>query len=66
MTERFIVLYAKANMNPPEKRMMNMLMYYFDNPYEELFEDRIVCVDGDITSKEHVDRLVRIQIPDIN
>ena len=37
--------------------MMNMLMYYFDNPYKEMFEERIVCVDGDITSKEDVDRL---------
>lgn len=34
--------------------MMNMLMYYFDNPCKEMFEERIVCVDGDITSKEQV------------
>ena len=34
--------------------MMNMLMYYFDNPCRELFENRIICVDGDITSKEQV------------
>ena len=34
--------------------MMNMLMYYFDDPYKELFESRIICVDGDITSKEQV------------
>lgn len=31
-----------------------MLMYYFDNPCRELFENRIICVDGDITSKEQV------------
>ena len=31
-----------------------MLMYYFDDPYKELFESRIICVDGDITSKEQV------------
>ena len=32
-------------------------MYYFDNPYKEMFANRIVCVDGDITSKEDVSRL---------
>mgnify|MGYP000823026547 FL=1 len=32
-------------------------MYYFDNPCKEMFEERIVCVDGDITSKEQVDSL---------
>ena len=31
-----------------------MLMYYFDDPYKELFESRIICVHGDITSKEQV------------
>ena len=49
-------------MNRLEKRMMNMLMYYFDDPYKELFESRIICVDGDITSKEQVNRIFRIQI----
>lgn len=39
-----------------EKRMMHMLMYYFDNPCQELFRDRIICVDGDITSKEQVEK----------
>ena len=51
-------LVRKGSYESPEKRMMNMLMYYFDNPYKEMFEERIVCVDGDITSKEDVDRLV--------
>ena len=47
-------LVRKGRYESPEKRMMNMLMYYFDNPCRELFEDRIICVDGDITSKEQV------------
>ena len=55
-------LVRKGKYESPEKRMMNMLMYYFDNPYKELFESRIICVDGDITSKEQVDRIFRIQI----
>ena len=50
-------LVRKGSYESPEKRMMNMLMYYFDNPYKEMFKERIVCVDGDITSKEDVDRL---------
>ena len=50
-------LVRKGSYESPEKRMMNMLMYYFDNPYKEMFENRIVCVDGDITSKEDVSRL---------
>lgn len=47
-------LVRKGSYESPEKRMMNMLMYYFDNPCKEMFEERIVCVDGDITSKEQV------------
>ena len=47
-------LVRKGKYESPEKRMMNMLMYYFDDPYIELFESRIICVDGDITSKEQV------------
>ena len=47
-------LVRKGKYESPEKRMMNMLMYYFDDPYKELFESRIICVDGDITSKEQV------------
>ena len=48
-------LVRKGAYESMEKRMMHMLMYYFDNPCEELFKDRIVCVDGDITSKEQVE-----------
>lgn len=36
--------------------MMHMLMYYFDNPCQELFGERIICMDGDITSKEQVEK----------
>ena len=35
-----------------EKRLMNMLMYYFDDTFTEEFEKRILCIDGDITDKE--------------
>ena len=49
-------LVRKGKYESREKRMMHMLMYYFDSPYQELFRDRIICVDGDITSKEQVER----------
>ena len=48
-------LVRKGEYESMEKRMMHMLMYYFDNPYQELFGQRIICVDGDITSKEQVE-----------
>ena len=48
-------LVRKGAYESMEKRMMHMLMYYFDNPYQELFGQRIICVDGDITSKEQVE-----------
>ena len=48
-------LVRKGSYESMEKRMMHMLMYYFDNPCEELFKERIICVDGDITSKEQVE-----------
>ena len=49
-------LVRKGSYESMEKRMMHMLMYYFDNPCKELFQERIVCVDGDITSKEQVEK----------
>ena len=50
-------LVRKGSYESKEKRLMNMLMYYFDNPCQELFGERIICVDGDITSKEQVEAL---------
>ena len=49
-------LVRKGKYESIEKRMMHMLMYYFDNPCQELFGERIICVDGDITSKEQVEK----------
>ena len=49
-------LVRKGKYESMEKRMMHMLMYYFDNPCQELFGERIICVNGDITSKEQVEK----------
>lgn len=40
-----------------EKRLKAMLVYYFSNPYEELFGNRIVIIEGDITDEEKVKSL---------
>lgn len=37
-----------------EKRLMNMFMYYFGETFEEIFDERIVCVDGDITDRDRM------------
>ena len=47
----------KGRYESSERRLMNMLMYYFDLPYTELFGGRIICIDSDITDRKEVDRL---------
>lgn len=50
-------LVRKGSYNSSERRLMNMMMYYFDSPYTELFGSRIICIDGDITDPEGVSGL---------
>lgn len=50
-------LLRKGNASSVEKRLKSMLVYYFSNPYEELFGNRIVVLEGDITEKDSVSRL---------
>lgn len=40
-----------------EERIKGMLAYYFDNPYEEMFESRIKIVEADITDKNLIEKL---------
>lgn len=40
-----------------EKRLKNMLAYYFNNPYEELFGSRIRIIKGGITEEVNVEAL---------
>lgn len=42
-----------------EKRLKSMLVYYFSNSYDELFGNRIIVIDGDITDDEKVEELKR-------
>lgn len=48
-------LIRKGKAASPEKRLKNMLVYYFNNPYEELFGSRIRIVEGDITEEANVE-----------
>jgi thioester reductase-like protein len=50
-------LVRKGKFSIPDRRLMNILMYYFDSPHSELFGNRIVCIDGDITDSDIVETL---------
>ena len=50
-------LIRKGKASSPEKRLKNMLAYYFNNPYEELFGSRIRIIEGDITEEANVEAL---------
>ncbi len=56
-TGKAYCLVRKGRYSSCEKRLMNMMMYYFDTPFSDAFENRIVCIDGDITDKEMVMKL---------
>ncbi len=45
-----------------EKRLKSMLVYYFENSYDELFGVRIFPVEGDITQAADFDRLQGLPI----
>ena len=46
---RIWCLVRKGNFLTPERRLANLLMYYFERPYTELFGERILCIDADIS-----------------
>lgn len=50
-------LVRKGKASTLEKRLKSMLVYYFSNPYEELFGNRIQLIEGDITDAAKVDSL---------
>ena len=52
-----ICLVRKGDMPDPETRLRNMLMYYFDNPFEDAFKGRISVLDTDITDENLAERL---------
>lgn len=44
----------RGNSLRAERRLKEMLMYYFDDPHEELFGSRIIPVEGDITDRKSI------------
>lgn len=57
---RVTCLVRKGDMPSSEVRLQNMLMYYFDNPFEEAFDGRISVIDADITDDNICERLSAI------
>ena len=52
---KIICLIRKGRAKSAEIRLKSMLVFYFDDSYDELFEDgRIEVVDGDITDRDIV------------
>ena len=49
---RITCLIRKVQWDTLEDHLKSLLMYYFGNTYEELFGDRIFCLEGDITDRE--------------
>ena len=52
-------LVRKGSYASPERRLMNLLMYYFEDPCEELFGERIICIEGDITEAKSLEKAKR-------
>jgi thioester reductase-like protein len=50
----------KGRSHSLQQRIKTMLIYYFDRDYEELFDSRIFCVEGDITNPDSVMSLAAI------
>ncbi len=57
---RVICLVRKGDMPSCEVRLQNMLMYYFDNTFEEAFDGRITVMDADITDDNIAERLAGV------
>ena len=56
-TFKDIYCVIRPGADTAEKRLQNMLMYYFDAPMWELFGSRIRCISGDITDPESLKAL---------
>jgi len=56
-TGKAYCMVRKGSYESCERRLMNMFMYYFEMPFAELFGDRIICIDSDITDKETLAQL---------
>lgn len=53
-TDKTVFCLLRATSKAPDSRLKNMLMYYFDDPMEELFGNRICVIKGDITDRASI------------
>ena len=58
---RITCLMRKVEWDTLEDHLKSLLMYYFGNTYEELFGDRIFCLEGDITDRESLSAIDTVQ-----
>ncbi len=58
---RVYCLVRRGRSNSVSQRLKTMLVYYFNREYEELFDTRIFCVQGDITDDGAVNGLADIR-----
>ncbi|MBO7673963.1 MAG: amino acid adenylation domain-containing protein [Atopobiaceae bacterium] len=57
---RIWCLVRRGSFQSPESRLAHLLMYYFDKPYTELFGERIICVEADISDPAQIAKLEHI------
>lgn len=58
-------LVRKGHHESCEKRLKGLLMYYFDNSFDEYFGSRIFCIDGDITDKNSLKTAAAADAPTV-
>ena len=58
---RITCLMRKVRWDTLENHLKSLLMYYFGNTYEELFGERIFCLEGDITDRKSLLALNKVK-----
>ena len=54
-------LMRKVEWDTLEDHLKSLLMYYFGNTYEELFGERVFCLEGDITDRKSLLAIDRVK-----
>ena len=54
---KIITLVRKGDAPSVEDRLKGMLAYYFEDPFEEAFVDRIKAIEGDVTDDNLIEKL---------
>lgn len=47
---KVICLLRRGKFSSPEKRLINMLMYYFDDTFDSILKERVSIIEADITN----------------